>query len=333
MAPAKWYQSRVIELMSDRIVYFNGEYLPEAAVGVPLYDSALQIGDMCFEVTRTFRGEPFRLRQHLERLAGSLAALKIDVGQGLAELESITLEALRRNQLTEPTEVDWQIIHNVSRGPTGILAEVYPPVRRRPTVIISCFPITHKLASVAEKYTKGVDLVVPRQRAIPPELLPTHIKTRGRLHYKLADLEIEAEHPGCQAVLLDASGQITEGTNNNVFLVRDGTVLTPPAEVVLSGVTRGVVLELAAKEGIAVEEGRLEPEDALAADEIFVTSTSVGILHARTFNGQLIRQGTIGPVATRLRGALDRYVGLSFAEQAAACAARLQQTPGSNLPR
>lgn len=305
-----------------RFVYHNGRFIPELEARVPIYDSGLQIGDMAFEVTRTFCQAPFRLRQHLERLAGTLDVLRIDCGLSLAELEVITLETLARNLPTEPADTDWQIIHNISRGPIGPFRAIYPLEMQQPTVLISCFPIVAKLASVAEKYATGVDLVVPRQPAIPPALLPTHIKTRGRLHYKLADLEIEAEHPGCWPVLVDPSGQLTEGTSNNFFLVQAGELRTPPEAIVLHGVTRSVVLELAGACGIPNRECRLTPADAARAEELFVTSTSIGILHARSFSGQAIGDGQAGPVTRRLRAALDREVGLSFAEQAQSYAAR-----------
>ncbi len=302
--------------MSGRVVNFNGAFVPEADAAVPLYDSALQIGDMAFEATRTFHHRPFRLRQHLQRLVGTLERLRIDPRLSVDELEQVTLETLQKNLPTEDPDVDWLIFHNISRGPTGVFASVYPPERQRPTVIVGCFPIVQRLTSVAEKYSIGLDLVVPRQPAIPPNLLPTHIKTRGRLHYKLADLEVQEEHPGKQAVLIDPSGQITEGTNNNIFLVKDGLLRTPPHEVVLSGVTRSVILELAKRLHIPTEETRLEISDALGADEVFVTSTSIGLLHARSFNGQTIGQGLLGPVSRQLRVELDREVGLSFEKQA-----------------
>ena len=103
--------------MSQRIVYFNGRYIPEAAARVSIYDSALVMGDMAFEVTRTVLGRPFRLDDHLGRLFHTLTVLQIDPGITRAELHEISEETLARNLPSEPAEVDWNIIHNVSRGP------------------------------------------------------------------------------------------------------------------------------------------------------------------------------------------------------------------------
>lgn len=314
-------------LPNQRIVYFNGHFIPELEARVPLYDSALQIGDMAFEVTRTFHQQPFRLKDHLERLFGTLTALRIEPPMTIEEVEEVTLETLARNLPTEPQWMDWQIIHNFSRGLVQPFAQYYPAEMRQPTMLISCFPLIHKLAGMAEKFQHGVDLRIPRQRAIPTELLPTHIKTRGRLHYKLADLELAESFPGTQAVLIDPSGQITEGTNNNFFMVKDGRILTPPEECVLIGITRDTVLGLAKKLHFPVEETRITPEMAQQADEIFVTSTSVGVLHARSFQGNPVGEGQIGPISRELREALHGEVGLSFAEQAAFCAEWLSKQP------
>ena len=103
--------------MTDRVVYFNGEYVPEREARVSIFDSALMFGDMVFEMTRTFGGRPFRLRDHLERLYLSLRLLEIDCGLSIDDMERISLETLERNRPTEADDVDWFIMHDVSRGP------------------------------------------------------------------------------------------------------------------------------------------------------------------------------------------------------------------------
>src|ERR1700682_3501004 len=101
--------------MAQRVVYFNGQYMPEKEARVSIFDSALMFGDMAFEMTRTYQRKPFRLREHLERLYGSLRLLEIDCGLTLAEMERATLETLERNLPTEAADMDWQIMHDVSR--------------------------------------------------------------------------------------------------------------------------------------------------------------------------------------------------------------------------
>jgi len=313
--------------VSQRVVYFNGRIVPESEAKVSIFDSALQLGDMAFEVTRTFHGEPYRLRDHLRRLWNSMTALGIDLSTGPAalsadELERITYEVLALNRATEPADVDWNIIHDVSRGPSGAFRDAFAPEELRPTVIVACYPIVKKMAALAPAYEAGIDLVVPAQRSFPNDLFDAAIKCRSRAHYQLANLQAERILRGSTAVLLDPAGFVTEGTSGNVFFVDGGSLLTPTARNILPGITRGVVLELAAKLGIASFEVDIPLAEALKADEVFVTSTSIGILHARTFEGRTVGDGRLGPIAAQLRAALHAEVGLDFAAQAVAYAAK-----------
>ena len=309
--------------MSPRVVYFNGRFVPESEARVSIYDSALQFGDMAFEVARTILGRPYRLEEHLLRLRHSLSAMRIDPGLDDAELERATRETLRRNAPSEPADVDWQIVHNVSRGPLPAFSRAFAADELRPTVIIACYPLTERMARLAPAYDAGWDLVIPPQRSIPAQLLDPRLKTRSRLHYQIANLQAEAIRHGAVAALLDTEGYLTEGTSGNLFLVRAGKLLTPRPRDILLGVTRGAILELAEPLGLSPAEVDLTPQDALAADEMFVTSTSVGIVHARSFEGKTILDGRAGPVTSRLRAAFFASVGLDFAEQARGYARRL----------
>jgi branched-subunit amino acid aminotransferase/4-amino-4-deoxychorismate lyase len=179
---------------------------------------------------------------------------------------------------------------------------------------------------LAPAYEAGIDLIVPAQRALPTDLVHAYIKTRSRLHYQLANIEAEQRCPGSTAVLTDPDGYLTEGTSGNVFLVKDGELATPEPRNLLPGVTRALILDLAARLGIPHREANLTPLDALAADEMFVTSTTIGLLHARTFESHPVGSGRIGPITLRLREALDQEVGLDFAAQARLYASRARST-------
>ncbi|HVU85975.1 MAG TPA: aminotransferase class IV [Pirellulales bacterium] len=303
--------------MSQRIVYFNGEFVPEAQARLSIYDSALTMGDMAFEVTRTVHGRPFRLDDHLARLYHTLGVLRIDPGLSPAALRVITEQTLGRNLPTEPAEVDWNVIHNISRGPMAANFAAFAPHERRPTVIVSCFPLVEKLGSLSAAYETGIDAVVPAQRSIPGDLLDDSLKTRSRLHYQLANLQANEIQPGAWAILTDPAGHLTEGTSGNVFVVRHGALMTPRADNLLPGITRQMVLELAGAANLPVFEDDITPAQALDSEEMFMTSTSIGILHVRRFAGRLIGSGGIGPITARLRASLCDAVGLDFAAQAA----------------
>lgn len=309
---------------TGRTVYFNGRFIPERDAKLSIYDSGLLRGEIAFEVTRTVRHRPLRLDEHIERLYHSLAGLRIDAGIAPAEMLSATIATLDRNLSTEADDIDWNIIHNVSRGPSREFAGAFHPDEFRPSVIISCYPLLEKLAALAEAYTAGVDLVVPPQRSIPHELIDSSLKTRSRVHYQLAKLQAEEMAPRATAVMVDPAGYLTEGTSGNVFIVRGGLLETPMPRDLLPGVTRHMVLELAAALRLPRREYDITPEEAATADEMFLTSTTIGIIHARSLNGRPIGSGELGPVTGRLRRALHDLVGLDFAEQARAYAARLK---------
>lgn len=309
--------------MAERVCYFNGRIISERDAKVSIFDSALQVGDMAFEVTRTYNGRPFRLDDHLERLWSSLTALRIQPGVTHDELVAITLDVLARNMPTEAANVDWTILHDISRGPASGFRSYFAAEELRPTVIVACYPLAEKMAQLAPAYTSGIDLVVPDQRSLPHGLLSASIKCRSRVHYQLANLQADAKLRGSTAMLLDPDGFVTEGTTGNVFLVRDGELLTPTTRNILSGVTRRTVLELADELAIAARESDVTLDAALAADEAFVTSTSIGIIHARSLEGRPIGDGGLGPITRLLRDALTARVGLDFAAQAEAYAARL----------
>ena len=134
--------------MSVRTVYFNGAFVPESEARVSIFASALMYGDMAFEMTRTFNHKPFRLREHLERLYGSLRLLEIDCGLTIDEMERATLATLKRNIPTESADVDWKIMHDVSRGPLPLYGTSFAD-GVCPTVSINCWPLISHMGGFA----------------------------------------------------------------------------------------------------------------------------------------------------------------------------------------
>lgn len=308
--------------MPERQTWLNGRFVPERDARVSIYDSALTHGDMAFEVTRTVDHRPFHLDDHLQRLDRTLRALAIETGMSHEALRRATLQTLERNLPLAPREIDWNIIHNVSRGPAGPFAAAFAPAERVPTIIISCFPLAARLAAESLHYERGLDLVVPAQRSLPPELLDPTVKTRSRLHYQLANLQASQKSPGAGALLLDPSGHVTEGTSGNFFIVEQSKLFTPRGACVLPGITRSIVLELAGQSGMIASETDITLDRALSADEAFVTATSTGVLHVRSLEGRLFGAGQAGPITLGLRAAFHEHAGLDFAVQARMYAAR-----------
>ena len=312
--------------MSDRVVYFNGNYVPESEARVSIFDCALMYGDMAFEMTRTFHHKPHRLRFHLERLYGALRLLEIDCGLTIDEMEQATLECLERNIPTEGPDMDWQIMHDVSRGPLALYQSVFPE-GIRPTVSINCWPLITHMGTFAPNYDTGVQLMIPAQQTIPANLLDLKAKTRSRMHYKMAELQAQRAG-GKWPVMLDTDGFLAEGPGWNIFLVKDGIIYTPEPRNILKGVSRGTVIDLAREIGVDLQEANLGRYEALMADEIFCTSTSYSLVHATTFEGQTIGDGNPGPIFKQLTAAWKDYVGLDFVEQAQRYAKELPNWAG-----
>lgn len=300
--------------MSQRTVYFNGRFVPEAEARVSIFDSALMYGDMAFEMTRTYNRRPFKLREHLDRLYGSLRLLEIDCGLTLDEMERLTLETLERNLPTESADMDWQIMHDVSRGPLDVYRSAFPD-GLRPTVSINCWPLITHMGGFAPKYASGVHVVIPAQQALPAHLIDPKAKTRSRLHYQMANLQAARMGAARWPVLLDPDGFLAEGPGWNIFLVRNGELLSPEPRNILLGVSRATTIELAGKLDIPVREANLGRYEALRADEIFCTATTYALVHATTFEGQVIGNGEPGPIFSRLLDAWKQSVGVDFVAQ------------------
>lgn len=308
--------------MSGRIVFLNGRFLPESQARISIFDSGLVMGDMVFESTRTFAGEPFALNTHLLRLFGSLEILQIDCGLTRDELETLTRETLDRNRETESPDMEWQIIHNISPGPVEVFQAAFSE-GIRPTVCINCWPLIPQLARFAEAYSHGVSLVIPEQRALPPRLMNPHAKTRSRVHAKIAQLQANQKEPHSWPLLLDEEGYLAEGPSWNLFLVRDGRLLTPTTRNVLPGVSRTVTIQLAHELGIPVDETDLSPQDAHTAQEMFCTATSFCVIPVRSFEGTPLDSNRSGSITQRLSEAWRKHVSVDFIAQAQDFAQRL----------
>lgn len=301
--------------MGERIVYFNGDFVPEAQARVSIYDTALATGEKIVEVTRTFNHAPYKLADHLERLYRGLEVLQIDPGMDPVQMAEVTDETLHRNLPTESEVVDWQILNYVSRGPAAQF-EMVPAEELKPTVVIHCIPLVNRLGGMAKKYTNGIDLVVVEQRAIPQEVISPQIKSNGRMDHVIGRLEAKKIKPGSTGVLLDQNGYLTEATGSSLFLVNDDRIQTAPSSRVLSGLTREMIFDIAKKLGIPIEEQNLTVVDAMNASEIFITSTVICQVHARSFDGLFINSGLLGPITNQVRQAFIEEVGLDFAAQA-----------------
>jgi len=295
-----------------RTAYFNGRFVLETEVMIPYRDRSFNRGDGCFDMTRTFDGRIFRLEEHVERLYRSLRYLGIDVGLEAKEMMAITEEVVARNEPLRAAAGDWWVAQRVSRGVDAIGDEGWADTG--PQVIVDCTPLP--LRKRAAHFRDGIDVVVPSIRRTPPAMLSPRAKTHNYLNLILADREVKAARPDAWSVLLDEHGNLCEGVGSNIFVVRGERVYTPREQYVLPGVSRRTAMELAAGLGIPCEERDLDVYDAVTADEVFLTSTSLCLCPVRSVNSHPIRDGKVpGPITKRLTDAYVALVGTDFVAQ------------------
>ena len=297
---------------TTRIAYFNGRFVPETEVLIPFRDRSFNRGDGCFDVTRTFDGRIFCLDEHLDRLYRSLRYLRIDVGLESKELRAITEEVAARNEPLRAPAGDWWIGQRISRGVDAIGDEGWAHTGVQ--VIVDCTPLP--LKARARQFRDGIDVIVPSIRRVPPSMVSPRAKTHNYLNLILADREVKAAQPDAWSVLLDEHGNLCEGTGSNIFVVRGERIYTPLEKYVLPGVSRGMAIELAAELGLRCEERDLDLYDAITADEVFLTSTSLCMCPVRSVNHHVIGDGSVpGPITRRLTEAYIARVGTDFVAQ------------------
>ncbi|HEY9174857.1 MAG TPA: branched-chain-amino-acid transaminase [Verrucomicrobiae bacterium] len=279
-------------------VYIDGKFYDEAHAKISVFDHGLLYGDGIFEGIRAYHGRVFKLKEHVDRLYASAKAILLTIPTSPAEMTRAVVETCRRNKVR-----DGYIRLVVTRG-VGTLG-LNPNRCKRGSVII----IAGKIQLYPEEYYRnGMEIItVPTVRNLHSALNPA-IKSLNYLNNILA--KIEANNAGVEeAILLNAEGYVSECTGDNLFLVKEGGLLTPPLSAgALYGITRRVVMELAEEEGCRVSEPNLTRYDVFNADECFLTGTGAEIVPVVKVDGRVIGSGKPGPLTQKL---VRRYHALT----------------------
>lgn len=277
-----------------RIVNMDGRLVPPEQAFVSVFDRGFLYGDSVYEVLRTYRGEPFELDRHLDRLENSASLIGLSLPWPRARLA----EEVRR-ALAAAGNAESYVRLVVTRGAGEIGLD--PSLARGAQVIIIAKELVTPPPSA---YENGVKVALVGVRRNLREAIDPAAKTGNYLNNVLAMGEAQALG-AFEALMLDREGRVTEASSANVFAVRAGELLTPPLEVgILEGVTRQGVLALARELSIPLREVGLRPEDLFTADEVFITSTTrelvpvVAIVDAR--GERAVGGGRPGPVSRRL---------------------------------
>lgn len=271
-------------------VYIDGKWYPKEEAKVSVFDHGFLYGDGVFEGIRAYNGRVWKLTEHLDRLYASAKAIWLQMPISWAEMEEVVLESLRRNNLK-----DAYIRLVISRGYGDLGLD--PRKCEKPTVVC----IADKISLYPEAvYTEGMKVISVATRRNPVDTLSPQIKTLNYMTGIMAKISaITLGYP--EVIMLNQNGYVTEGTGDNIFMVKNGKIITPPAYLgILPGITRNSVIEMARDLGYTVEEGVFTLFDVYTADELFLTGTAAEVIPVVAADSREIGNGRPGEITGRL---------------------------------
>jgi len=277
--------------MSRNFVHINGQLVPKEEATAPLYDHGLLYGDGAFEGIRCYNGKVFKLDEHMTRLYYSAKALAIELPVTQDEMRTSLLELCKVNDhqngyvrltITRGTFLGLDPKH--SHGPANVYIS---------TEQLTLYP--------QAMYDNGLTMIIVSTRVPPTFVTDPRIKCTGKYTNNI-QAKMEANRAGVgEGVMLNLEGYVMECTGDNIFIVKDGVIKTPPRSTCgLVGVTRNTVIELARSAGIQVDEVLMTPYDVYTADECFLTGTGAEVIPAVVLDGRSIGTGKPGPVTGRV---------------------------------
>jgi len=275
----------------ELLVYIDGNFYPKSEAKVSVYDHGLLYGDGIFEGIRAYGGIVFKLDEHIDRLYRSAHAMLLEITMKKDEIKKAVLDTLKTNNLRNA-----YIRLVVTRG-VGDLG-LDPRKCSKPTVIIITVPLIQLHSEDRKK--NGITAMVSWVKRDPVDATTHEIKSLNYLNSILA--KIEANIAGVdEAICLDKRGFVSEGVAENIFMVKNGEIITPPTSTgALPGITRDVVIKLAKKLGYPMVERNITPNELFNADEVFFTGTAAEIIAVREINKRVIGNGKPGPITQQL---------------------------------
>ena len=280
----------------SRQIYINGKLVPKAEATVSVFDHGLLYGDGVFEGLRSYSGKVFRLEEHVRRFFESALAICLEIPMSEAEMCKAINDTLAINEIQ-----DGYIRAIVTRG-CGTLG-LDPDLCKNPQVIIIADSVS---LYPDELYEKGLEIITASTIRNHPAALSPRIKSLNYLNNIMA--KIEGKQAGCvEALMLNHKGEVAECTGDNIFLVRNGVLMTPPLDAgILGGVTRDAVIEIAQEAGTEVQVTSLTRHDVFVADECFLTGTAAEVISVVKVDARTIGTGKPGPMTLDLKERFHR---------------------------
>lgn len=214
--------------VEEGIVYLNGEYVEASQAKISVLDRGFIFGDAAYDIGRTFKHQPYRWEEHIDRLFCSLRYIQIDPGLTPKEIYHITEEVLERNRKRLAPNDEFMMMWRISRGVGLFWGEI-----TKPTVIVQCYKIP--FAALAKKYIEGANLIISSTRRIPPQCLDPKAKLQNKLNHIVAELEARSIDPGAYVLMPDIDGRLSECASQNFLSFGEGNYL-PQSETTYSRV-------------------------------------------------------------------------------------------------
>ena len=290
--------------MSEPIAFWNGAIVPYTDAVVSVHDFGFTMGATVSDFCRTFQHQLYRWEDHLERFRRSCEAVYITLPLTDKEISERALQVVEHNAALRGSNEELVLILVAT---PGVPPDVIGPV----TFVMHTLLVPY--ARYGGFFQQGVSLATPPTTQVPPSCISPQIKHRSRLHYFIANEQARRLEPGALALLVDGEGNITETSIANFLLVRDGTVISPPASTILDGISLAVVRELCAELGIPFTERTLKISDCREEDEAMLTGTAFCLAGVRRINGLPLRWP--GPVFEKLLAAWSARVGVDIRAQ------------------
>ena len=275
----------------ELIIYIDGKFHPKSEAKVSVYDHGLLYGDGVFEGIRAYNGLVFKLREHIDRLYKSAHTIMLQIPLTRNQMIKAVLDTLKKNRLK-----DAYIRLVVTRG-VGDLG-LDPRKCPKPTIFIVTEPMI--VLHAKEKKEAGITAMIAWVKRDPVDATTHEVKSLNYLNSILG--KIESNVAGVdEAICLDKNGFVSEGVAENLFIVKNGEVITPPTSTgALRGITRAVVMKMVEKLRYPMIERNITPNELFTADEVFLTGTAAEITPVREINKRTIGDGKLGPITKRL---------------------------------
>lgn len=265
------------------LIYLNNKLVPSTEAKISVFDHGFLYGDGIYETLRVYENVVFMFDEHLQRLYRSASLIGLNIPKSFSDIKIAVYETLQANKLSEA-----YIRITISRGEGPIGLD--PDLCKEPTFVVMA---TEFKSYPKSFYENGIKLIIANTKRNLKEALNPQIKSLNFLNNILAKIEAK-EADAYEAIMLNESGYLTEGTISNIFFILDGILCTPSIECgILDGITRSIALDLAIKNGLEVKEGFFKPEDLYHASEVFITNTTMEIMPVGRIDNTNYKVGNI----------------------------------------